>query len=151
MVLALAGSGCGYGFSAGVGRMPPAAERVFVRPLENRTTDAEAGALVAAAIRLELARRGADGDEKAPAHIEGAVVSSGFLPSSPNSATYRLTLVVEARLMASAKVIAERRVSRDEDYLGAVDALESEGRRRVALRRAATFLARDLVESFEVP
>ncbi len=129
--------------------MPSGAERVFVRPLENRTADAEAGALVAAALRQELARRGAGGDAGAPARIEGAVVSSSFGPSS--ATTYRLTLVVEARLVAGAKVLAEHRVGRDEDYVGAIDALESEGRRRVALRRAATFLARDLVESFETP
>ncbi len=151
IAFALAGSGCGYGFTAGAGRMPAGAERVFVRPLENRTADAEAGAFVAAAIRQELARRGADGDAAANARIEGAVLASSFGPSSPAATTYRVTLAVEARLLVGTKVLAENRVGRDEDYVAGIDALESEGRRRVALRRAAALLARDLVESFEVP
>ncbi len=149
LMLAAAVIGCGYGFSAGAGRLPAGAEQVFVRPLENRTADAEAGALVAAALRQELARRNADGGAGAPARIEGAVVASSFAPSSAN--TYRLSLDVEARLVVGAKVLAEQRAHRDEDYLAAIDSLESEGRRRIALRRAAAAVARDLVERFERP
>jgi hypothetical protein len=142
-------AGCGYGFSAGVGRLPAGAERIFVRPLENRTTDAEAGALVAAALRQELARRGADGDAGAPARIEGAVLASTFSPSS--GTTYVLTLQVEVRLASGERQIAESRRSRQEVYLAGTDPLENEGRRRTALRRAAAALARDLIESFEIP
>ncbi len=149
LVLAAAEVACGYGFSAGAGRMPAGAERVFVRPLENRTADAEAGALVAVALRQELARRDAVGGAGAPARIEGAVVGSSFAPSSAN--TYRLSLDVEARLVVGDTVLAEQRAHRVEDYLAAVDALESEGRRRIALRRAAAAIARDLLERFEVP
>lgn len=142
-------TGCGYGFSAGAGRLPAEAERVFVRPLENRTTDAEAGALVAAALRQELARRGADGESGAPARIEGTVLTSTFSPSS--GTTYALTLQVEARLISGDRQLAETRKSRQEIYLAGTDPLESEGRRRTALRRAAAALARDIVESFEIP
>jgi hypothetical protein len=38
-----------------------------------------------------------------------------------------------------------------EDYLGQVDALAAEGRRRLALRRAADAAARQILESFERP
>jgi hypothetical protein len=148
---ALALGGCGYSFAAGAGRLPEGAERVQVRPLENRTGDAEAGALVAAALREELARRGISGGEEAPARIEGVVERSAFAASSPNNATFRLTLEVQARLLVKGEVVAARRVMVGEDYLGQVDALAAEGRRRLALRRAAEAAARQILESFERP
>ncbi len=148
--LALAASACGYSLGAGAGRMPPGAQRVFVRPLENRTTDGEAGALVAAALRQELARRGADGGADASARIEGSVEDAAFAASSV-SGTYRVTLVVSARLIVNGNVVAEQRPARSEDLLGGQDPLETEGRRRLALRRAAEAIAREIVERFEQP
>jgi Lipopolysaccharide-assembly len=132
--------------------MPAGAQRVFVRPFENRTTDAEAGALVAAALRQELARRGADASSEAAARIEGTVedVSFGVLTVGPPP-TYRLTLTVTGRLLVGGKALAERRIGRAEDYLSGIDPLESEGRRRLALRRAADAVAREVVEAFEQP
>jgi hypothetical protein len=138
---------CGYGFTAGLGRLPAGTERVFVGPFENRTGDAEAGAWVSAALREELARRGRSGPEGAGARLEGEVVSSGFTPSS--AATYQQSLVVRVRLMAGGKVLGEQTIGRTEDYLGAIDPLETEGRRRLALRRLAAALARDILERFE--
>jgi hypothetical protein len=152
LLAALALSGCGYSLGAGSARMPTGAQRVFVRPFENRTTDSEAGALVAAALRQELARRGAGGGSEAAARIEGAVddVSFSVLAIGPPP-TYRLTLTVTARLLAEGKALAEQRAARVEDYLSGLDPLESEGRRRLALRRAAEAVARDLIERFEQP
>ena len=151
LALAAALSGCGYGFSAGAGRLPPGAEKVFVRPLENRTADAGAGALVAAALRQELARRGAEGGPGAPAALVGEVRSSQATPATPGAAVWRLTLAVSGRLVIGGRTAAEAEVQRTEDYLAGVDALESEGRRRIALRRAAEGAARELVERLESP
>lgn len=148
---ALLAWGCGYSLSAQGARMPSGAERIHVPAFENRTSDAEAGALVAAAVRQELARRGALGDGGAPARIEGTALAVSFAPSSFGSATSHLTLVVSARLVAGGRTLSEQRVQRDEDYLGAVDSLESEGRRRVALRRAAEAAGREIVERLEAP
>jgi hypothetical protein len=145
------GGGCGYGFAAGAGRLPAGAERVFVPPLENRTTDSEAGAIVAASLRQELARRQADGGPGSGARIDGRVEESSFYASSPNGATYRLALVVSARLVVGGAVVAEQRARRDEEWLAGIDALESEGRRRLAMRRAADGLAREILERFERP
>jgi len=142
-------AGCGYGFSSGVSRLPAGAEKVFVRPLANRTADAEAGALVAAALRQELARRGAEGGAAAPAALEGEVET--ILATPATGATWRLTLVVKARLEAGGKPLGEVTVRPAEEYLLGVDALESEGRRRVALRRAAERAGREIVERLEGP
>ncbi len=151
MILLPALAGCGYAFAAGAGRMPAGAEKVLVRPLANRTPDAEAGALVAAALRDELARRDASGGESAPARIEGTVLESTAALTSPDGSTWLLTLEVEARLLAGDRVLGEVRVRRQEDYLGEVDALATEGRRRLALRRAAEAAAQEILERLERP
>jgi hypothetical protein len=49
------------------------------------------------------------------------------------------------------KAVAEQTVRRELDALGEEDALATEGRRRVALRKAAEEAAREIVEGFEVP
>lgn len=150
-LLLAASAGCGYSLAAGSGRLPSGAQHVFVRPLENRTTDAEAGALVAAALRQELARRGADGSSGSAARIEGTIEDSSFSPLGLNPPTYRLGLTVSARLFVGEKLLAEQRAARVEDWLSGLDPLESEGRRRLALRRAAEAVAKEIVERFEQP
>ena len=147
----LALASCGYAFSSGASRFPPGAERVFVRPFENRTTDAEMGALVATAVRQELARRDADGTAGARARIEGAVEASTFGLTVSSGGTSAITLAASARLLVDGRVVAERRSSRTEEYLAGMDPLENEGRRRLALRRASESVARDLVEGLEKP
>ena len=142
---------CGYSLSTGAERMQPAAHRVFVRPFEARTPDAEAGALVASALRRELARRGADAGPESPARIEGAVEDTSFSSLAVNPPTYRLALTVTARMILDGKLLAEQRFGRSEEYLSGLDPLESEGRRRLALRRASNAIARDILERFEQP
>jgi hypothetical protein len=149
VLVLLACSACGYAFTAGVGRLPAGAEQVAVRPLGNRTGDAEAGALLAGALRAELARRGADGGPSAPARLEGEVEEIASAPAG--AGMWRLTLVVQARLSGARGTLAEHRARRTEDYLAGVDPLETEGRRRIALGRAAAAAAREIVERMEAP
>jgi len=151
IVLAAAGVGCGYAVGSGAVRLPAGAERVFVAPLENRTVDAEAGALVAAALREELARREATGGEGAPARIEGVVTRSSSSPLTTQSGTWRLVFEVQARLTVDGREAAQVKVRREVDYLGEVDAIATEGRRRLAIRRAAEESAREIVERLETP
>jgi hypothetical protein len=78
------------------------------------------------------------------------VLSITFGPADPTGATYLVALDVRARLVVGDKPVgAEQRVRREETYLAGQDPLEAEGRRRLALRRLATELARDLVDRFE--
>jgi len=58
---------------------------------------------------------------------------------------------VWGKLADGTRTIAEARVVREEEFLAGQDPLETEGRRRLALRRAAQAAARDLVERFEAP
>ncbi|MCX5730593.1 MAG: LPS assembly lipoprotein LptE [Deltaproteobacteria bacterium] len=149
LALAAAWAGCGYSATAGASRLPPGAEHVFVPPFANRTADAEAGALVAASLREELARRGTAGGEGAPARIEGVVTRVSAAPVTTQGGTWRLVFEVQARLLVDGKESAAAAVRREVDYLGEVDAIATEGRRRLALRRAASEAARDIVERFE--
>jgi hypothetical protein len=150
-VALLALPACGYRLAARGAPLAGGASEVFVPPLENRSSDSEAGALVAAALREELARRGAQGGAGAAARIEGAVEDVRYGSSSPNGATWKLALVVSARLVAPGGAVPQARIARSEEYLVGQDPLETEGRRRLALRRAAAAAARELVERFEAP
>jgi hypothetical protein len=151
LLAAIAGSGCGYAVGSGAARLPDGAGPVFVPPLENRTTDAEAGALVAAALREELSRRGSAGGEGASTRIEGVVTRSSSSPLTTQGGTWRLVFEVQARLVVNGQESAQVKVRREIDYLGEVDAIATEGRRRLAIRRAAGDAARDIVERLETP
>ncbi len=154
LVVALAAAGgCGYGVGAGssAARLPEGTGTVFVAPLDNRTADAEAGALVAAALRDELARRGVAGGEGAPSRVEGVVVRSASSPLTTQGGTWRLVFEVQARLVTGGKETARVDVRREVDYLGEVDSIATEGRRRLAVRRAAEDAAREIAERLEAP
>ncbi len=144
-------AGCGYSVGAGASRLPSGATKVYVPVATNRTTEAEAGAIVTSALREELARRGTEGGEGSPARMEATVTRIAAAPVTIQGGTWRLSLDVEARLLVDGKPVAEVRSHREVDYLGEVDAIATEGRRRLALRRASADAARDLVERLEAP
>jgi hypothetical protein len=161
---AVALSACGYGFSqhyvaqGGV-------DRIHVRPFENRSTEPELGATVTSALRAELARRGSDAGEGAPAVLTGEVRATepvvtstvrptGATPTGPAretsvAATWRIGIEVRARLTARDGTPVERIVRRELDFLAGADPLETEGRRALALRRGVDEVARDLLRAFE--
>ena len=148
----LAACACGYHLAGHGAPLAGGVKTAAVPPFENRTSDAEAGALVAGAVRDELARRGAAGE--GGARILGVVESAVAGPSSviaSGAQTWRLGMVASARLVDGDRTVAQARAARDEEYLSGQDPLETEGRRRLALRRAAEALARDLVERLEAP
>jgi outer membrane lipopolysaccharide assembly protein LptE/RlpB len=139
---------CGYRLTQGY-RATGGVERIHVAPFENLSTEPELGAAVTAALRDELSRRGADAGAGAPAVLDGEVRAMGGVPSSAAAATFRVGVEARARLVIRGEAVAERTVRREGDYLGGADALETEGRRAVALRRLAGEVARELVRGFE--
>ena len=144
----LALAACGYGFSQRyVAR--GGASSIRVRPFENRSTDPELGAEVAAAMRTELARRGADAGEGASAHIDGEVRAGEPVITSRAGASWRIGVTVRARLVAQGVTVAEHVARREADYVGGADPLETEARRALALRRAAGDAAREVLLAFE--
>jgi len=141
-VVAVLASACGYGLTARAG-LPPGVDRVAVRPFENLSSEPELGATVAAALRRELARQGAEGEGGAV--LTGEVRASEPAPSTPGAVTWRIGIEVRARLAVAGAPGSERTLRRETDYLAGVDALETEGRRALALRRLADEVARDLL------
>lgn len=146
--LMLGAAGCGYAFTQPY-RAKGGAERIHVRAFENRSADPELGAALTAALRAELARRGAAGGADAPAVIDGDVQATASAPSSATSATFHLSLEARARLRVRGEVVAERTVRREGDHLGGADALETEGRRALMLRSLAEEAAREILRGFE--
>jgi hypothetical protein len=145
-VLAL--SACGYGFSQRyVAR--GGATSVGVRPFENRSTDPELGAAVTTALRTELARRGADAGGEGAAEIDGEVRAEEPTLTSRGGASWRVAMVVRARLVAGGTTVAEHVARREADYVGGGDPLETEARRALALRRLADDAAREVLRAFE--
>ncbi len=148
VVAALAAGACGYRFTTRYVAQG-GAEHVHVRTFENLSTEPSLGAEVTAALRDELARRGAAAGEGAPAFIDGHVRATAPGPSSPG--TWRIAVEVHGRLVVAGAAVAERTVRRETDYLAGVgnDALETEGRRALALRRVTADAARELIAAFE--
>jgi hypothetical protein len=145
--LAVAAAGCGYGFS-GAYRLAGGAEHVTVRTFQNRSAEPELGATVAAALRRELARQGVEG-RGGDAVIDGEVSATEPVPSTPSAFTLRVILDVRARLLVGGQGRGERSIRREVDYLAGVDALETEARRALALRRAADEVAVEVLRAFE--
>jgi lipopolysaccharide assembly LptE-like protein len=143
--LGLASAGCGYTLSAGL-RLKGGAARATVRPFENRSSDPAVGAEVAAALRQELARRGAEGEG---AVIDGEVRTEGSAATLPGGATARVAVEARARLTIDGRLVAERTVRREADHLAGADALEGEARRTQTLHRLAAEVARALVDAFQ--
>ncbi len=140
---ALVAGACGYRFTT-ASPLHGGVERATVAPFENLSAEPELGAAVAAALREELARRGAAGEG---AIIEGEVRAGEPAPTAPRGPSYRVAVEVRARLRVGGKVVAERTVRSDSDYVAGADALETEGRRALALRRATAGAAREIVRA----
>ena len=141
---------CGYQF-AGQGRMPAGVERVFVRPLENRTAETGLATVVTDAIRYEFVRAGKSG----AADRAGAVLS-GFITSIQiETATRRgLTTALEKRVQVTADLKLQHSDGRllwqdpqlraDETYAVAADKMQTDQNLKVAIRLLARRLAEDL-------
>lgn len=144
----LALGGCGYGFTQ---RYEAAGgiDRIHVRPFVNASTEPELAAVVTAALRSELARRGADAPEGQGAVLDGEVRATEPVVTSTAAVTWRVGIEVRARLAGGPGKPVERVVRRETDFLAGSDPLETEGRRALALRRVADDAARELLRSFE--
>ncbi len=145
----LAAAGCGYGFSQRY-HARGGAERIFVRAFENRSGDPDLGVALTSSLREQLAHRGAAGGPDSTAVIEGEVDAREGVPSSAAGETFHVWLEARARLRVDGKTVAEHVARRQGDHLGGADALETEGRRALALRALAEEAAREILRSFEV-
>jgi hypothetical protein len=145
LALALA-AGCGYSFSA-AGQLTGGLRQASVRPFENRSTEPELGAALGAAVREELAARGALHRGESRAVVVGEVSVGRPTPAAPGGVSWRVAVDVKARLLDGERVVAERTLRREADYAAGLDPLETEGRRAQALKRLAADCARELVAS----
>lgn len=147
MWLALSlGAACGYSFTA-AGGLTGGIPAATVLPFENRSTEPELGAVMAGALREELAARGALARDGSPARVTGEVSVGQPSPAAPGGVSWRVALEVRARLLDGERVVVERSLRREADYPAGVDSLETEGRRALSLRKLAADCARELAAS----
>lgn len=146
--VALLLAGCGYRFAVGEAGLPPGVERVHVPVFENRSTDAEAGAIFASALAEALAREGRAAGPGAPARVEGTVLSLearpvAVRPDGRRDATvYRAEATLRLSVVEAGSVLCTRDLVGAEEYLPAGDPLGIEASRRQAIRRLAERLMR---------
>lgn len=148
-------SSCGYQLAQG-GALPSGARQVRVAAVDNRTAQAEAGGVFAAALRDELAARGRlapEGAAQVP-RLEPALLAVRSAPSAfgaASAAAYRIEADLRIRLTdPSGAAIYEDAQGGSEDYLAGIDVLGTEANLRAALRRLAAALARDAVDKMEM-
>ena len=124
-------------------------QAIKVAAVRNDTAQAEAGGILAAAMRSELAGRGRLGsDASAGPELSLELIPLQSIPSASGgdgAAAFRLD--AQLRLVIGDY---EDRLLESEDYLAGVDVLGTEANRRAALRRLATAAAKEAVERYEV-
>jgi hypothetical protein len=161
------GCACGYRFSAAGGPLPKDVQSVYVPILRNRTTEAGLEALLTEELRAELEKSGHGGSPSSEARLEGLIESVGAIPlalkTAPplttggslvpyNPGLYQVSLVVTVKLVRGAELLAEiDHLRLNEPYLPADDLATNEANRRLALRRLARSMAKELVGRLTSP
>ena len=82
--------------------------------------------------------------------LDGEVRATVPGPTTATAATWRIAIELRVRFTPGAGTPAiERTIRRESDFLGGTDPLETEGRRALALRRAAADAGRELLRALE--
>jgi len=122
---------------------------IKVAAVRNDTAQAEAGGILAAAMRTELAGRGRLGaDSSALPELDVELLAMRSTPTASGgegAAAFRLDAEMKLKIGDY-----EDRLIESEDYLAGVDVLGTEANRRAALRRLATAAAKEALERYEV-
>jgi hypothetical protein len=164
----LIGCACGYRFSAAGGPLPKGVQSVYVPVFRNRTTEAGLESLLTEELRADLEKAGHGGSPSSEARLEGVIEGVGAIPlalkSAPlptsggggglapyNPGLYQVSFAVTVKLMRGTELLAEiDHLSLNEPYLPADDLATNEANRRLALRRLARSMARELVDRLTV-
>ncbi|HEY8211874.1 MAG TPA: LPS assembly lipoprotein LptE [Myxococcaceae bacterium] len=146
--LLLAASGCGYRFTAGAAPLPEGIRSVCAPVYKNRTAEPGLEALFSESMREWLSRSGVSAT-RCEATLEGEIASIAgaqtLLTPAGTLASYRVSAVVQLKLVKGGRVVAQAEVGGAEDYLPAPagDVLVTEANRQAAIRRLSDALARD--------
>ncbi|MHB8420276.1 MAG: LPS assembly lipoprotein LptE [Myxococcales bacterium] len=167
--LALVLVACGYRFSAAGGPLPKGVVSVQVPNFRNRTPEAGFEALLTHELREELERTGHGAGRTADAELDGVVESITSVPlalkvaqglgaaadaglAAQNPGLYQVAMSVSVKLMRGAELLAQvDHLQLAEPYLPADDLATNEANRRLALRRLARALAKEIVVRLAAP
>jgi hypothetical protein len=160
---------CGYRFSAAGGPLPKGVTSVAVPNFRNRTPEAGFEALLTHELREELERGGHGAGASSDARLEGVIESIGGNPlalkaapgigaapdaglGAANPGAYQPAVTVSVKLFRGAELLRQiDHLAASEPYLPADDLATNEANRRLALRRLAHALAKEIVERLEEP
>jgi hypothetical protein len=155
---------CGYRFSAAGGPLPKGVVSVEVPNFKNRTPEAGFEALLTHELREELERTGHGAGRSADARLDGVIESIGAVPlalkAAPpatggalvpyNPGLYNAAMTVSVKLTRGAELLAQiDHLQLTEPYLPSDDLATNEANRRLALRRLARALAKEIVGRLE--
>jgi hypothetical protein len=146
--------GCGYRVTAANARLPRGITALRIPLFSNRTAEPDLEATLTQAFREHYARAGVLAPEATTARLEGtilAVSNPPILASPGRGPTYRLSLVVQVKLIKDEAVVDQLVVNQGEDFPSGADVLLTEANRGAALRRLAETVAREAAERLEAP
>lgn len=155
-------AGCGYHLQgSGNERLPDPAVRIDVSPFANASTIPDAGSYIAARLREELRRggfRGTFASTDADVLVEGKVreVREEVVSHAPNSRfalEYRLTLVVEVRVVEVVKgrvLWREAGLAETAPFYSDPDPQFTEGNRRAAFEEAGRRITVRIAQTMKV-
>ncbi|MHB1844312.1 MAG: LPS assembly lipoprotein LptE [Deltaproteobacteria bacterium] len=175
LLATLALAACGYRFAADGGPLPKRVRGVDVPTLKNETTELDVSAWLTQALRRELERSGHGGGPGAEARLEGTIETvSGsplalktgptLLPDGrpiqgpmgqtilgpANPGLYSAQVTVTVKLWRGAELLSELdHFQLQEPYLPSDDLPTMDANRRLALRRLAKNLGREIVARLE--
>ncbi len=142
-------AGCGYRFTGPGGPLPQGIRAVRVPVFNNATPEPNAETFFTQAMREHVQRAGTLGGDSAEAHIDGTLLGISSVPMVLSATpavgpTYRLTVVVDLKLVRNGVVLSRAQVTGEEDVLTpGSDILITEANRLAGLRRMSDSMMRE--------
>ena len=146
--------GCGYKVMGRGGQFPDGITSLAIAQLENKTKEANLGAIFVSALRREfIYRREVEivSEQKADASLQGTITSitvrSLAYDEEARAREYRVTIALDLRLVSQGSNEILWRgdgITGSEEYLASTDVIVDEGRKNSAIRKIAVDLAEEI-------
>jgi len=146
--------GCGYKVMGRGGQFPEGITSLAIGPLENKTKEANLGAIFVSALRREfIFRREVEivSEKKADASLQGTITSltvrSLAYDEEARATEYRVTIALDLLLVSQGSNEILWRgdgITGSEEYIADTNVIVEEGRKNSAIRKIADDLAEEI-------
>jgi len=154
IILCSATLGCGYKLMGRGGEFPEGITSLAIGPLENKTKEANLGAIFISSLRHEfIFRREVEivSEQKAQAALQGTItsltVSSLAYDEEARAREYRVTIILNLLLIRTGddKILWRGdNIRGDSEYLASTNVIVEEGRKDSAVHKIAADLAEEI-------